>query len=367
MTTTSSKTQGATSMAELMAKHGKEIQTFTKGEVVTGMVTKVSPQEILMQIDGKTDVMVMEKDKRMYRQLLSLLKVGEKIEAVVLYPESNAGYPAVTLRKFMEEKMWEDLEKVQKEGKKLTVTITDSTKGGLVAETETGVSGFLPNSHMTAAKPEELVGQKITVSIADIVKSPKKVVFSQKAMLTGDDFANIAKTYAVGTKVTGVIANIAPFGMFVTLPFQKDGEKVTIDGLVHISEISWEKVADIHDMYEVGQEVETVVIGVDPKSKRIDLSVRKLTADPFQKIIEAFPLEKKVTGIVGDMIEQGLEIDLGEVEGAQVAGFMKKDKIPPTTTYEKGQKITATVVAIDSRKRKIMLTPVLLEKPLMYR
>lgn len=356
-------------MAELMARQGNRVATLKKGQEVTGTITTLTSQEIMLQLDSKTDVLVFEKDKRLHKQLITLLTVGDKVTGSVLYPESDAGYPVVTLRPFMEKKVWESLEKLQKSGEKVSVTVTDSTKGGLVVETESGMSGFLPNSHMVGnQKMDEMVGVKLQVSVAELHKDTKKIVFSQKENLTADDFTKLSKQYPAGTKITGKVSGVTTFGLFVSLPYKKSSEQeVTVDGLVHVSEISWEKTEDIAAEFSKGQMVEAVVIGVDPRSRRIDLSIKRLSGDPFQKIGEAFPIEKKVSGLVGDTTELGLLIDLGEIDGVKVEGLVKKDKIPAATTYEKGQKIQATVVAIDSRKRKIMLTPVLLEKPLMYR
>lgn len=356
-------------MAELMAKMGSKIQPLKKGEKVDGTIIKLSNQDIMLHSDKGVDMIVLEKEKRLHKQLMNFLTVGEKVTAVVLYPESDNGYPAVTLREFMAEKLWQEEERLQKTGQKMSVTVVETTKGGLVVESETGLVGFLPNSHMAQnQKAEDMVGSKIQVSIAELNRESKKIVFSQKTALSQDDFKKLANEYKSGTKVHGTVSGITQFGIFVSLPFvSATGESMTVDGLVHISEIAWEKVADLHDLFHSGQEVEAVVIGSDPRSKRIDLSIKRLTKDPFQAVLDAFPVDKKVTGLAKEMTNDGLVVDLGEVDGTMVEGLMKKDKIPPTTTYEMGQKVQATVVAIDSRKRKVMLTPVLLEKPLMYR
>ncbi len=373
MSTASSKSNSANSgqapaqsMAELMAKHGNDVQPLKKGEEVTGIVTALTP-DIMLHVD-KIDVTVMETDRKLHKQLMTMLKVGDSVKAVVLYPESDSGYPAVSLRLFMEKKTWEYLEDLQKKGEKVSVTVAEVTKGGLVVEMRSGTSGFLPNSHMNRGNSESLVGQEIQVSIAEVNREAKKVVFSQKGALTANDFANLATQYKAGTKVKGVVSGITQFGIFVTLPFTStSGEKSTIDGLVHISEVAWEKTSDLSEIFETGQHVEAVVIGVDSRSKRIDLSIKKLSHDPFQAVLENFPAEKKITGTAKEMTQDGLIVDLGNVDGLTVEGLIKKDKIPPTTTYEIGKSVTATVVSVDARKRKVMLTPVLMEKPLMYR
>lgn len=356
-------------MAELMAKFGKDIHALKKGQEVTGIVTSVASSEMLMRIDNKTDAVIVEKDRNLHKQLASIVKLGDSVEAVVLYPESDSGYPVVSMRRFIEQKIWDELERLQKNGEKMSVTVTDTTKGGLVVEMENGMQGFLPNSHMAKVQnPEDLKGQKLEVSLVELHKDNKKVVFSQKGTLTQDDLQKLAAQYKAGTKVSGTVSGITQFGIFVSLPYEKaNGDKLTVDGLTHISEVAWEKVADLSELFTIGEEVSAVVIGMDSRSKRIDLSIKRLSKDPFQAVLENFAIDKKVTGTVGAMTEQGLIVDLGEVEGVSIEGLIKKDKIPPTTTYETGSKITATVVSVDSRKRKVMLTPVLTEKPLMYR
>lgn len=356
-------------MAELMAKFGKDIHTLKKGQEVEGVITSIIAGEIMIRIENKTDALILEKDRRLHRQLMSVLAVGDKVSATVLYPESDSGFPIVSVRPFMEHKIWEYLEKLQKAGEKQSVTVIDTTKGGLVVEMDNGTQGFLPNSHMNKSEnAAELLGQKIHASIVELNKENRKVVFSQKGALSADDLQKLAAQYKAGTKVNGTVSGITQFGIFVSLPYAKaSGESITMDGLVHISEVAWEKVGDLTELFSIGESVDAVVIGVDSRSKRIDLSIKRLSKDPFQAILESFPVDKKVVGTAGEMTEFGLVVDLGKIDGVAVEGLMKKDKIPPTTTYEKGSKVTATVVSIDSRKRKVMLTPVLTEKPLMYR
>lgn len=357
-------------MAELMATHTTSLQTLQKGQQVRGKITKVTSSEITMDINAKTEAVVMEKDRRLLKQLLHAIKEGDVVDATVIYPESEMGYPVVSLRRFIDDQVWKMLEAMQKNGEKVEVLVTEATKGGFLVETDNGISGFLPNSHVSSAKQHaaELVGHKIKVSIVELSRDNRKVVFSQKGILAPEDFKHIMEQYKPGTHVKGVVSGITSFGLFVSLPAgSKDGEQQYIDGLIHISEVSWEKVEDLSERFAMGDEVEAVILGADKDSKRIDLSLKRLTKDPFAGIIEAFPVDKKVSGVVTEITEQGAFFDLGEIGDVTVEGMMKKDKIPPTTTYEVGQTVKATVMGVDAKKRKVMLTPVLLEKPLMYR
>lgn len=360
---------GAKSMAELMAKHTTTLQTLQKGQAVTGKITKVTPSEITMDVNAKTEAVVMEKDRKLLKQLLHSIKEGDIVEATVIYPESEMGYPVVSLRRFIDEQMWKKLEKMQAGGEKMDVLVNEATKGGFLVEADNGISGFLPNSHVNFNQdPQSLVGQKIKASIVELSRDNRKVVFSQKGVLSADDFKAVIDKYKAGTKVKGLVSGITSFGLFVSLPAGvKDGQETYIDGLIHISEVAWEKVEDLSERFAMGDEVEAVVIGADKDSKRIDLSLKRLTADPFEEVVKAFPIDKKVSGVVSDVNEQGVVLDLGEVGDVTIEGMIKKDKIPPTTKYEVGETVKATVVSVDGKRRKVMLTPVLLEKPLMYR
>lgn len=361
---TSSTNKPATSMAELMAKHGESVQPLTKGATVKGKITSINAGEIIMTLDNKTDVVVLEKDRRLHKQLMNSIKVGDSVEATVISIESEFGYPLVSLRHSLGEKMWEHLEKLKKSGEKMTVTVTELTKGGFVVEAEDGTEGFLPNSHMkTAASSDSVVGKQLQASIAEVSRENRKVIFSQKGSLTEDDFKTLAQMYKKDQKVSGTISGITTFGLFVSLPFKDE----TVDGLVHISEIAWEKVDDLSQLFTVGQKVDAVVIGMDSRSKRIDLSIKRLTQDPFAEIVKQFEVDKKVTGTVTEVNDMGVTLSLGKVGDNEVEGMIKKEKISPNTTYAVGDSVKATVVSVDSRKRKVMLTPVLTEKPLMYR
>ena len=140
-------------------------------------------------------------------------------------------------------------------------------------------------------------------------------------------------------------------------------EGIAIDGLIHVSEIAWEKVIEFAGDFTVGQELEAVVIGVDKEAKRLDLSLKRLSEDPFAKISLKFPVETKVKGIVTKLSGGTVYIDLGE----GIEGIIRKEKIPPTLTFKTGDSVTATVTEIDARRHKILLTPVLLDKPIGYR
>lgn len=358
-------TSKATSMADLMAKHSQTFVKLEKGQRVIGTITKLTPSEILLDIGAKTEAVVLEKDRKILRHLMGLLKVGDKVEASILNPESDMGYPVVSLRRFADNATWKLLEELLASGEKIEVVVSEMTKGGFLVNSTSGLSGFLPNSHLLPSEDtDELVGKTLKVSIVDLNREQKKVIFSQKGIISPEEFSKAV--YKKGAKVSGVVSNITSFGIFVTLS-RADGKEGTIDGLVHISEVSWEKTEDLPSLFSIGQQVEAVVLGVDTQAKRVELSIKRLSEDPFSEVTKQFSVDKKVSGQVTAIDENGVSIDLGKVGSVSVGGLIRKEKISPNTKYEIGQTVEATVIQVDAKKRKVLLTPVLKEKPLMYR
>lgn len=349
-------------MGQLLAKHKNLFVTLKKGESVKGKITKLSTHEILVDTGAKTEALVLEKDKRILRSILSMFKVGDTVDVNVLNPESETGQPIVSLRRYLGDLAWTKLEALQKSKEQIDALVAESAKAGYLVNTDFGVSGFLPQSHTALASQQELTpGAKIKVSVLELNRKDNKIIFSQKTSLSEEEFTAITKALAVGQKVTATIVNVTPFGLFVSFPLPK-AEK-TIEGFIHISEASWEKVEDLAGLYQSGQQIEAVITRFDAETRRVNLSIKRLTADPFEDLMAKFPVDKKVSGTVSKVDSTGVLLTLGD----EIEGLIKKEKIPPTTTYTVGQTVTAIVSEHDKRRHRITLVPVLLEKPIGYR
>lgn len=360
--TDKSTTSGSLTMAELMAKStAKPIESIKKGDYIKGTLSRIGKREILVDIQAKGQATVLERDPKMLRNIKTLLKEGQEVEVSVLSPESDSGLPVVSLRRFISNIVWANLEEMKKTQEKVDVIINEVTKGGFVVTTKDGQAGFLPNSHSNSSQGSLTQGKTINVSIADLNREDNKVIFSQKTTISTEDFATMTSGFKPGTKVKGEISSVTNFGYFVLL-HPSSGDR-TVDGLIHISEVSWERSDDNLTLYKMGDEVEAVVISIDRDARRIDLSLKKLTIDPFVSLKENFPVDKKVQGAVRNLDGGNVTLELGE----GVEGVIKKEKVPPTTTYAIGQVVDATVISHDPRRRRIELTPILKEKPLMYR
>lgn len=360
----SSDKSPATTMADLLAKQKTTFVTLHKGDVLQGTVSKLTPQEVLVNINAKTEAVVMEKEKRLMRNLLNTLKVGDTVTVSVLNPESDMGYPVVSLRRFMGDSAWDKLSKLQKDHAKLPVTVTETTRGGYVVATAEGVSGFLPFSQMTeSASTDQLLGKKLSVSVLELQRGTNKVILSQKEVMTADDFSKSIATLKTGAKVPVTVTNVTNFGVFVEL----QGLDRKLDGLIHISEIAWEKTNDMSGMFTPGQELEAMVIGFDREGKRVDLSLKRLTVNPYEKVFDSFSEEQQVTGTITKMTNMGVELEVENKEGEKVTALIRKEKIPPTVEYTEGDSVKATISQIDKKRQRLILVPVLAAKPLGYR
>lgn len=354
-------------MAELMQKVKTPFVALKKGETVRGRITKLTSSEIIVDLGAKAEAIVLEKDKSILRNLLAALKVGDEVMVNVLSPEGETGNPVVSLRRFMGDRLWDRLLENQKAQEPIDVIVKEFTKGGFLVETAQGISGFLPNSQTAFIdNSQAFIDKTIQVYILEAQRKEHKIIFSQRPPVNDTEFKKTVGQLRIGQKISAIISAVTPFGLFVSLQLPK--RKIFVDGLVHISEISWERTEDIAGKFSVGQKVEVVILRIDYEAKRIDLSIKRLTKDPFVEIVDAYPVDKKVKGIVVRAISTGVVVKIEDPSFPEsVEGFIRKDKIPPTVSFEVGNVVEATVAQVDARRHRLILVPVLKEKPIGYR
>ena len=350
-------------MAQLLAKHQNKFVTLKKGESIKAKITKLTPSEILVDAGAKTEAIVLERDKRIIQTIMGQFKVGDTVEVNVLNPEADNGQSIVSLRRYLGNMAWEKLEDLQKKSEQVEVTVKDVSKAGYVVDTAFGISGFLPQSHVTFSRDGLNPGQTIKARVLELNRIDNKVIFSQKPMLSEEEFSALSKQFKVGEKLKVTVTTITPFGIYVALPKTKEKTE-DIEGFIHISEASWEKIADLNELFAPGDEIEAALLRFDSETRRISLSIKRLMADPFETLIEKYPVDTKVKGTVVRIEDGDVIFSFGE---ATVEGVLKKDKIPPTTTYAEGQEVNLTISDYDKRKHRILVSPVLLEKPMGYR
>lgn len=351
----------AASMADLMKTASSSLVTPRKGAILEGKITKLTSAEILVDINAKTEAVVMEKDRNLLKKLLSMLKVGDKVSVQILNPESDTGNSVVSLRRFIDDIVWKKLDTLLKNQEPLDVVVDMSTKGGFLVTAKDGVSGFLPTSHISGLDAgSSLVGKTIKVVMLEINRPMHKIIFSQRKVLSVRDFQALIKDLAVGQKIDSIITTVANFGIFVSIPL-KEGKFA--EGFIHISEASWENIPDIFSKFKVGDKLKTVILDFDRDARRVNLSIKRLEKDPFEQKLDEFTVDKKLKATVIKIISTGVLLDLGD----NITGIIKKEKIPVKTTYEEGQTVDVTVSSVDKKRHRVEVAPVLTTKPIGYR
>lgn len=355
---TSSGSRPAASMAELMAKAGSNLHILQKGQTVEGTIKKLTPGEILMDIGAKGDALVIEYDRQNLENLLSFLKVGDRVSASVISAESEEGFPVVSLRRALDDIIFSRFEKLNKNDEAFEVEVTDQARGGYFAETFEGVSGFLPISQLKGEGGDYL-GKKIKVKILEFDRSKKRIIFSEKALSYTMNPDELRRIFKPKERVEGIITTVTPYGLFVSLG--KDG--IQAEGFVHISEISYERVENLGERYKKGDKIKAEVNEIDSMNKRVNLSIKKTTEDLFKNIKDKYKVDDRVKGAVKDIKTRGITIELSP----GINGFITQDKIPTGKEYEVGEAIEALVTGFDERRRVILLSPVLKAVPIGYR
>jgi len=354
----SNKSSPAKSMAELMARSGSNLNVLVKGQMVEGTIKKLTPGEILMDIGAKGDALVIEFDRQKLENLLSILKIGDRVKASVISAESEEGFPVVSLRRMLDDRIYAKFEDLVKNEESFEVEVVEPTRGGYFASTPEGVKGFMPSSQVTSQ--DNIVGQKIKVKILEFDRAKKRVVFSEKAVKFTVNPQAIQKYVKRGSVVDAEVAALTPYGVYVTIKPEKD---VIIEGFVHISEIAYEHVSDISSRFKVGDKIKAEVLEVDDNNHRVNLSIKKTQKDAFVDVRSKYKAEDKVSGTVTEIKSRGIIVKIAE----GINGIVPSDKIPTGKTYKEGDTVDAVVVDFDDRRRVVILSPVLKAVPIGYR
>lgn len=358
------------SMDELLAMTGYKLYGLKRGKEVKGKILSVSPKQILLDIGAKSHAVVSTREMETIGDLVNQLKVGEEVTSTVILPEDEYGQVVVSLRKSSAEKRWQLLQSRQASEEPIDVIGLDMVKGGLLVDFA-GIRGFIPSSQLDSASldnPMALKNRKFSVKILELDQASNRFVVSQKAVTQKDLIASQQK--ALGTIKTGdtlqaTIIGIVPFGAFaqVTVSPTKEAEPVVIEGLIHISEVSWERVENVNSYIKVGDQVNVKVIGKDEESGKLNLSIKQLAKDPWEKVGTTYKQEQTIEGKVTRISHFGVFVQLAP----GIEGLIHISKMPAEFAPKVGDTVKATIESIDLEKRKMSLSVVATEKPIGYR
>jgi len=351
-------------MEELLRQTDFQIKGLKRGEEVKGKIVNITSKAVYLDIGAKMEGIVTDKEYEAVKDYIRQFEIGQEISARIKSPETDSGQILLSLRQSSQEAVWKNIKKALENDEILEVKGREVNRAGLLVDYQ-GLYGFIPNSQFSVKlipQLKQLIGKVIKVKILEFERDQRRLVLSERLVSEEDKIKEITqmmKKVKVDQEYQGMISALLPFGLFVSI---KVG-KTEIDGLVHISEVSWDKVESLERMFKVGDSLKVKVIGIDHKENRLALSIKQLTKDPWLEKAKKYPVDKHVKGKVTRLAAYGAFV---EVEPG-LEGLIHISKIPAETKIDVGDSVDCFVEAIEEDKRRLALGLVLKEKPIGYK
>lgn len=351
-------TQSNHPMEELLKKN--KVLTIKKSQEVKGKIISLSKKGVLFDIGGKSPAVLGNLELSQITSYLPYLKVGDEVKVKIISEESRLGYPVVSLQKFFEKGKWEILEEKKKKEEEIEVVCGEFGKGGVFVDFM-GIRGVIPKIQLIEpyfSYPEKLQNQKIKVKILEADQEKNRLVVSQKAAALKISQKQLKKKFdeiIEGKTYKAKVLGVSEFGIFCEI----EG----VEGLIHISEISWGKVDDPTSYVKPGEIISVVVVEKNPEDLKLNLSLKRLTPDPWEKIEEKYPKDREVEGEVVRKEKYGYFVKLKP----GVEGLIHVSKLKGDEKIKIGEKIKVFIERINKKNRRMSLVLPQKEKPLMYR
>ena len=353
-----------TTMEELLASSGYALRIPKKGETITGLVTMTNRKMVLIDIGAKTEGIVTDKEYEYAKEFIDTLKVGDEIDVYVASDENERGQITLSLRRAMMTKLWDMLDGYLKNETEVQVKAVELNRGGMIVKWQ-GLRGFIPSSQFGtsyAGNLQALVGKTVACKPIEVDREKNRLIFSEKHVSEAGVMAereSALKTVKVGDVLDGKVTGVLNFGAFVAISV----DQVTVEGLVHISEISWEKVEDIHKYLKVGDSVKVKVMGVEEGTGKLNLSIKQLQADPWSLVAEKYPAGTTVKGKISRSAPFGTFVNFEP----GVDGLIHVSRMGAFGELKPGESIEVLVENVDPEHRRMSLGPVLKEVPVGYK
>jgi small subunit ribosomal protein S1 len=366
-----------TTMEELLAEQDSDIKSFKHGDVVEGQVVRIDKDEILVDIGAKSEGVVSNRELfGRHGEGQPALNIGDTVLVYVLQPESPEGHVVLSLRRAGLERKWRAMQEQFEAGVIIEAPVIDHNKGGLIVDC--GIRGFVPISQIVdfprrpqndqprdaaqeiAEKLQPFVGRKLRLKILEVNRKANRLILSEKVALyeeRREKRDELFSSLQVGQKVTGTVRSIAPFGVFIDLG--------GIDGLVHKSELSWNKVNNPEAGYKVGEEVEAEVIDINHERGRISLSIRRLQPDPWHSTVADFKVGDIIDGTVTKLVNFGAFVRVRDgLEGLIHISELSHQRVAhPGDVVHEGQTLKLKIISLDSERHRLGLSLKQAEEP----
>jgi small subunit ribosomal protein S1 len=342
------------SYEQLVEMYDDSMRHLNEGEIVAGKVIAITSNDVVVDVGYKSEGLVPIHEFTSRNDELQV-SLGDEVEVLLEQTEGADGHVMLSKVKAERMRIWAQVENSFKEGKVITGRVIDRIKGGLTVDV--GLRAFLPGS-LVDIKPvkylESFKGEELEFKVISLDRRRNNIVLSRRAVLEKEYAKKKAETLTKlkeGARLPGVVKNITDYGVFVDLG--------GIDGLLHITDISWGRVNHPSEHFGVGDEVGVVVLRFDPETERVSLGYKQTTEDPWTLVDKKYPLGSRVRGRVVSLVDYGAFVELEEgVEGLVHVSEMSwtKKVVPPSKIVSVGQDVEAIVSELDMQQRRISLS-----------
>jgi small subunit ribosomal protein S1 len=329
---------------------------FKDGDIVEGEVVRIDRDEVLVDIGYKSEGLIPSNELTIRKGAdpHDVVELGQRLEALVMQKEDADGRLILSAKRAAFERAWNRIEEAYNEQRTVEGPVIEVVKGGLILDI--GLRGFLPASLVDIRRVRNLdsfLGQKLECKVIELNRSRNNVVLSRRAVLEEErkeERERILTSLEEGMIVKGTVSNLVDFGAFVDL----EG----IDGLIHISELSWQHVDHPSEVVEVGEEVEVKVLEVDRDRERISLGLKQTRKDPWQEIVERVKVGEQIPGRVTKLVSFGAFVEVAEgVEGLiHISELADHHVETPDEIVRSGDEVDARIIDVDARRRRLSLS-----------
>jgi small subunit ribosomal protein S1 len=340
----------------IVPNYDATLHPFQEGDVVTGHVVRIDNDEVLVDIGYKSEGVIPASELSIRKSVdpSDEVHLGEEVDALVLTKEDQDGRLILSKKRARFEKAWRRIEAAAESGEPVEGAVIEVVKGGLIIDL--GVRGFLPASLVDIRRVpnlDEYMGQTIECKVIELNRSRNNVVLSRRAVLEEqrkEDRERILDRLQPGQVVEGTISNIVDFGAFVDL----DG----IDGLIHISELSWSHVNHPSEILNIGDEVSVKVLDIDRQRQRISLGLKQTQEDPWQRVVDTYNIGDELEGNVTKVVTFGAFVEiLDGVEGlVHISELAQHHVDNPREIIQPGDPVRVKILEIDSERRRLSLS-----------
>jgi small subunit ribosomal protein S1 len=341
---------------QIVPNYDATLRPFEEGEVVTGLVVRIDQDEVLVDIGYKSEGVIPANELSIRKSVdpHDEVSLGEEVDALVLTKEDQDGRLIISKKRARFEKAWRRIEAAAESGEPVEGSVIEVVKGGLIIDL--GVRGFLPASLVDIRRVpnlDEYMGTQIECKVIELNRSRNNVVLSRRAVLEEERKEvrqQILDRLEPGLVVEGQISNIVDFGAFVDL----DG----IDGLIHISELSWSHVNHPSQVLEIGDTVKVKVLDIDRDRQRISLGLKQTQEDPWQRIVNTYSIGDELVGTVTKVVTFGAFVEiLDGVEGlVHISELAVHHVENPREVVQPGDEVRVKILEIDSERRRLSLS-----------